>query len=334
MHAMEGIMRRRYVMALGGAVAALQQSGALAQSRARTPRVGYLWHAGSAEEEEPYFSALRDGFARLSYVEGRTVELIHRFPNEDPARFLAMAEELVAQRVDVLMGGGATAPFLKRATSRIPIVFMFVADPVGMGLADSLARPGGNATGLTNFGRDIAGKRLQILQQLVPGITRVGFVVNPSLPATRLYVDVMTDAAGRLGLSLHVFGANSIEEFEPTFDAMVKAGMQAVTLAQGGTAFQARALTPRLALARRLPLLSYSRETFEHGALASYGPSNVEAVIRSTVFVDKILRGAKPAEIPVEQPTTLELLINLKTAQALGLSIADHLRQAASEVVD
>ena len=325
--------RREFVTLLANAMAAIPAL-ARAQQAGKVPTVGHLWHAGSAKEEEPYFTALREGFAKLGYIDGRNFKLIHRFPNEVPDAFRSMAAELVAMNVDVLMGGGFGAVYLRQATSTIPIVFMFVADPVGIKLVQSLARPGGNATGVSNFGRDIAGKRLQILKELVPGLSRVGLLINSNLPATRMYVDVTKEGADRLRLELQTFDARTLDEMEPAFDAMSKAGMQAVVVAQGGTAFQARAIIPKLALDRRLPLCAYSRETFEPGALVSYGPSNLEAIYRSAVYVDKILKGAKPSEIPVEQPTQFELLINLKTASALGLNVPLHLQQIANEVVD
>jgi putative tryptophan/tyrosine transport system substrate-binding protein len=325
--------RREFVTLLGSAMAAIPAI-ARAQQAGKMPTVGHLWHAGSAEEEEPYYSALRDGFAKLGYIDGRNFKLIHRFPNEVPEAFRTMAAELVDMKADVLMGGGIGAPYLKQATSTIPIVFMFIADPVGIKLVQSLARPGGNATGVSNFGRDIAGKRLQLLKELVPGLSRVGFLINSNLPATRMYVEVMKEGAAQLQLDLQTFDARALNEMEPAFDAMVKAGMQAATIAQGGTAFQARATNPKLALDRRLPLCGYSRETFEHGALASYGPSNLEAIHRSAVYADKILKGAKPSELPVEQPTQFELLINLKTAKALGLNVPLHLQQIANELIE
>ena len=198
----------------------------------------------------------------------------------------------------------------------------------------SIARPGGNATGLSNFGRDLVGKRLQILKDLVPGLSRVAFLINPNVPVTRMFVDVTQSAATELGLQLRTFDAHSIDEVEPAFDAIAKAGMQAVTIGQGGVNFQARATIPKLALARGLPLCATSRETFEHGALASYGPDLIEMCYRSTVYVDKILKGAKPGDIPVEQPTKFELLINLKTAKALGLQIPLHVQQLAHEMIE
>jgi len=316
---------------LGGALTLPRTARAQAH---KVPTVAYLWHAANEAEEEPYIGAIREGFARLGYKDGQNIKLIHRFPNEVPERFQSMAAELVSMNVDVLMGGGIGAPYLKRATDKIPIVFMFVADPVGIGLVKSLARPGGNATGLSNFGRDIAGKRLQLLKDLVPGLSRVAFLINPDLPATRMYVDVMQSAAIELGLQLRTFDARSIGQMEPAFDAMTKEGMQAVTIEQGGTNYQARAIIPKLALARRLPLGAYSKETFEHGALVSYGPDQIDTCYRSAVYVDKILKGTKPSDIPVEQPTKFELLVNLKTAKALGLQIPLHIQQIADEMIE
>src|SRR5262249_21322606 len=194
--------------------------------------VGYLWHAGSPQEEVPYFEALLEGFARLGYVDGRNIKLEHRFPNETPERFKSMAAELVSLNVDVLMGGAVASPYLRDATTKIPIVFMFVPDPVGMKLVQSIARPGGNITGLSNFGRDVAGKRLQLLKEIVPGLSRVALLINSDHPTTPVFIEVMRAAADQLRLVLQTFDARSLEEIEPAFDAMVRAGMQAVTPVQ------------------------------------------------------------------------------------------------------
>jgi putative ABC transport system substrate-binding protein len=324
--------RREFITLIGGAMGALPTL-ARAQQASKIPTVAYLWHAGNADEETPYFGAVRDGFAKLDYIDGHNFKLIHRFPNEKREAFRSMAAELVSMNVDVLMGGGIAAPYLKEATATIPIVFMFVADPVGIKLVQSLARPGGNATGLSNFGRDIAGKRLQFLKELVPGLSRVAFLINSDLPATRMYVEVMSSAASQLGLELRTFEASKLDDMEPAFDAMVKTGMQAVTPEQSGTNFQARAIIPKLALDRRLPLCAVSRETFEHGALVSYGPDQIETCHRSAVYVDKILKGEKPDDIPVEQPTKFEFLINLKTAKTLGLTVP-LIMQMTAEVIE
>jgi len=224
--------RREFITLLGGAAA--WPLAARAQQAGKIPTVGYLWHAGSPEEEVPYFGALQEGFARLGYIEGRNIKLEHRFPNEIPERFKSMAAELVALNVDVLMGGAIASSYLRDATAKIPIVFMFVPDPVGMKLVQSIAKPGGNITGLSNFGRDIAGKRLQLLKELVPGLTRVALLINSDQQTTPVFVEVMGAAADQLGLKLQTFDARSLDEIEPAFDAMARAGMQAVTPVQGG----------------------------------------------------------------------------------------------------
>ena len=200
-------------------------------------------------------------------------------------------------------------------------------------MVDSLARPGGNATGLSNFGRDIAGKRLQLLKEMVPGLSRIAMLINSNQQSARVYVDVTRAAAVELGLFFQPFDARSREELEPAFDAMVKAGMQAVVLAQGGTAFQWRAHYPKIAMERRLALCAFSRETFEHGALLAYGPDQIEMTRRSAVFADKIIKGIKPAEIPVEQPASFEFHLNLKTAKVLGITIPQSILIRATEIV-
>ena len=307
---------------------------ARAQPGVKVPRVGYLWHAGNAQEEGPYFQALTEGFERMGYFDGRNIKLEHRFPNEMPERFKSMAAELAASKVDVLMGGNTASGYLKLATSTIPIVFMFVADPIGLKLVNSLARPGGNATGLSSFGRDLAGKRLEFLKEAVAGLSRVALLVNPDESTARIYIDEFHAAATQLGVTIQIFEARSLEQWEPAFDAIAKAGIQAMTIINGGLSFQARAISPKLAIARRLSLCAFSKETFEFGALMSYGPDQLEMTRRSAVYVDKILKGAKPGEIPVEQPTKLEFFINLKTAKALGLTIPTSLLLAANEVIE
>ena len=328
------MIRRREFITLFGGAAVTWSLAARGQQAGKIPTVGYLWHAGSPQEEVPYFGALQEGFARLGYADGRNIKLEHRFPNETPERFKSMAAELVSLNVDVLMGGAVASPYLRNATTKIPIVFMFVPDPVGMKLVQSIARPGGNITGLSNFGRDVAGKRLQLLREIVPGLSHVALLINSDQQTTPVFIEVMGAAADQLGLVLQTFDARSLQEIEPAFDAMTRAGMQAVTPVQGGLFYQARTFIPKLAIARRLPMLAYSRETFEYGALVSYAADQVEMCRRSAVYADKILKGAKPGDLPVEQPTKFEFLINLKTAKALGLDVPAHLQQIADEVIE
>jgi len=325
-------MKRREFMAFVGGAIAAAPSIARAQSR-KIPKVGYLWHAGNAQEEHPYFGALLEGFARLGYVDGQNIRIEHRFANEVPARFKSLAEELVSLNPDVLMGGSISSSYLKNATAKIPIVFAFIPDPVGMKLVDSLARPGGNVTGLTNFGRDIAAKRLQLLKEMVPGLSRVAMLINSNQLTARMYVDVTRAAAAELGLFFQPFDARSRDELEAAFDAMVKAGMQGVVLAQGGTGFQWRAHYPKFALDRRLALCAFSKETFEHGALLAYGPDQVEMTRRSAAFADKIIKGTKPSDIPVEQPANFEFFVNLKVAKVLGITVPPTILVRATEIV-
>ena len=326
------IRRREFIITLGGAAA--WQFAARAQQGGRIPRIGFLWHAGSREEESPNIEAVIEGFAKLGYVEGRNIILEHRFPNEEPERFRTMAAELVALNVDVLMVTATGAPYLRDATTKIPIVFVAVPDPVSMRLVQSLARPGGNMTGLSNFGEELAAKRLQLLKELVPGLSRVALLVNRDLLSKGFYIEGSRMAADKLGLAIQVFELTSVEDLEPTFDAMVQAGMQAVTLAQGGFAFSRRATVAKLALARRLALCAYSKTTFDAGALMAYGPNSLDAFRRMAVYVDKILKGAQPSELPVEQPTSFELFINLRVAKTLGLDVPVHLQQIADEVIE
>jgi putative tryptophan/tyrosine transport system substrate-binding protein len=318
---------------VGGALATLP-GDARAQRAAKLPRVGYLWHAANVEEEGPYFKALIEGFGKLGYLDGRNIVLEHRFANETSERFKLLAAELVSLNVDVLMGGAVASVYLKEATTTIPIVFMFVPDPIALKLVDNLARPSGNITGLSNYAQDLVGKRLQFLKEVVAGLSRVALLVNPNLGATRAFVEETQAAAAIAGLTIRAFETRVLSELEPAFEEMVTAGMQAVVTAPGGTAFQWRAIVPKLAMAHRLPFCAFSRETFEFGALMSYGPDQIEMCRRSAVYADKILKGAKPSDLPVEQPTKFEFLFNLKTANALGLTIPPAILLRADEVIE
>lgn len=324
--------RRDFLAATCGAIATVLS---LARAQAGTiPKVGVLWHAGSAAEEGSYYTGLSEGFRDLGYVDGRNIILEHRFPNEMPERFRSMVAELVALKVDVLVTVGTqTAPYARDATASIPVVFIFVPDPVGSGFVHSLARPGKNMTGLSHFGKDLVLKRLQFLRELIPGLSRVGLLVNPNTEVATLYKRVTDSAAVELGLANQTFEARSLEELGQAFDAMVKAGMQAVTINGEGLAYQQRAGVARMTLERRLPLAVWSRESFEAGALMSYGADQVAMCRRGPVFVDKILKGAKPGDLPVEQPIKLEFLINRKVATALGLTVPLALLVRAEQVI-
>jgi putative tryptophan/tyrosine transport system substrate-binding protein len=328
------IGRREFIMLLGGAAVAWPLA-ARAQQKGKVPVVGVLWHAGSAEQEGPNFNALVEGFNALGYVDGKNIRLEHRFPNETPDRFKSMAAELVAAKVDVLVSVGATAaPYVKNATTTIPVVFSVVSDPIAAKLVDSLARPGGNVTGLTYFAEELAAKRLQFLKDGIPSLSRVGLLVNPNTYLSGPYIQESQVAATKLGLFLETFEARSLDELEPAFNKIAEAGMQAVSIIPEGVFYQGRAIIPKLALARHLPTCVWSRETLEPGALMSYGPDLLTILRRTAIYVDKILKGAKPGELPVEQPTRLQLFINLKTAKALGIELPAALLSNADDLIE
>jgi len=313
--------RRDFVGLFGGGIVALPHLAA-AQKPKRLPRVAMLWHAANAQEEGPYLEAVLQGLRDLGYDEGRTVTIDNRFPNEEPERFRSMAAELVALRPDVLLAAGApAAAAAKNATATVPIVFIVVPDPIGSKLVDNLARPSGNVTGLTNFAGQLSAKRLQHLKEMLPGLSRVALLLNPGVQITRRYVDESEAAAQTLGLTLQIVEARTLDDLPKAFDAMVKGNAQATAVNAEGLFFQGRALVAELALARRLPLCVYSRETLVAGALLSYGPDHRAIFRRAAVYADKIIKGAKPNELPVEQPTQFEFLINRKTASALGIAI-------------
>jgi len=325
------ISRRALIV---GAISSLSASALAHGQAARIPRVGVLWHAANIEEETPYFQSLIEGFSTLGYIAGRNITLEHRFPDEKPELFTRMAAELVSMRCDVLVGVGSAAVYVKRATSTIPIVFMYVPDPVGAGLAESIRRPGGNATGLTNFSVDLTAKRLQHFKEVVPSVTRVGLLINPTANISGLYVTQSREAAPKLGLTTEVFEVPVLGQLDQAFDAMVRAGMQGVVINAESLFYQGKQRIAKLALTRRLPACVWVKELVDDGALVSYGVDQRAISRRVAVYVDRILKGEKPAEIPVEQPTKFEVIINMKTAKALGLTIAPTALLRADQIIE
>jgi putative tryptophan/tyrosine transport system substrate-binding protein len=325
-------MKRRDVMALIAGAAALPLA-ARGEERRRVPKVGVLWHAADKDGEWPYYGCLLDGFQELGYTSGN-IELIHRFPNEKPEQFQSMAAELVALAPDVLVGVSAAAPYLKNATSTLPMVFMYVADPIGTKLVESIRHPGGNATGLTNFSLELVGKRLEYLKEISPQLTKAAMMVNPTNPISSFYIEQSNAAGPKLGLTCKPYNVGTFDGLEPAFDAMVADGMEAVTLNSESLFYAAKKRIAELALARKLPCCGYVKEVLEAGVLISYGADQRLIARRTAYYVDRILKGEKPAEMPVEQPTGFQLCINLTTAKALGLSIPPTLLTSADEVIE
>jgi putative ABC transport system substrate-binding protein len=329
-------MRRRdFIKALGGTSVAWLPS-AHAQHPNKNPRVGVLWHAGSAQEEAIYLGALQQGLEGLGYVDGKTITLEHRFPNEKPERFVSLANELAVLRPDVLVTVTQQATVAaKHATATIPIVFVAVPDPVGVKLIDSLSHPGGNITGLTHIAAELSGKRLSLFKEAFPQMTRVALLVNANNhEMTTRYIDETKAAATAMGLDVRPVEVGSLADLNDAFDKIVTGRLEGVTVPAEPLFYQGRSLVAQAANMRRLPLMVHSRELLEAGALMSYGPDQRRIFRRAAVYVDKILKGEKPADLPVEQPTKFELLINNKTARAIGFTIPESLLLRADEVIE
>jgi putative ABC transport system substrate-binding protein len=327
--------RREFITLLGGGAAAWPLVAGAQQSR-HLPVVGLLWHAGSAEEEAVYLGAVRQGLSDHGYVEGQNVTLENRFPAEIPERFVSLAAELAALNVNVLVAINRIAALAaQRATTTIPIVFVAVPDPVGSKLVASLAHPGGNITGLTNFAYDLTAKRVEFLKAVVPTVSHVALLVNPNdRDSAKTYIEESYAAANKLGLILQPVEVRTPSDLLSAFSKTIDDQVDGVVVSQDGLFYAARKVIADLALARKLPLAVYSRETVDAGALLSYGPSNYRIFRASGAYIDKILKGAKPVDLPVEQPTKFEFIVNLKTAKALGLDLSPILLSRADEVIE
>jgi putative tryptophan/tyrosine transport system substrate-binding protein len=329
-------MRRREFITLVGCAAATPPLAARAQqSASRIPVVGVLWHAGNADEEDIFLNVLRKAFNDLGYIEGKNIVLKHRFPGENPERFRVLAQELVDSKVDALIAVttlGAIA--LKKLTSTIPIVFVLVGDPIGAGLVENLARPGGNATGLSIMQVDLSGKCLGLLKEAVPNLTHVGLLFDPADPFGPRSLVAYQAAAAALGLSVSPAYLTGAADIDPTFAKMTEENADGIIFGSGSVLSNLRAQLGASVLAHRLPTLSYVAEEVPYGLLLSYGQNLPDYFRRAVSYLDRILKGARPADLPVEQPTKLELVLNRKTAKTLGLTFPQTLVVSADEVIE
>jgi putative ABC transport system substrate-binding protein len=328
------LRRRELITLLGSGIA--WPLAARARDAAKVPTIGVLWHAGNPEEEQPFFGALQKGFNELGYFEGQNIRLEHRFPNELPDEFRRMIAELAAMNVDVIVSVAPASNWVRDANVTIPHVFVNVPDPVGSKFVESLSHPGGIATGLSMLGVDLTKKRLQFLLDCVPTLKSLAMLVQrfPVATAQRLFIELTQAACAELGLEFHLFEAATLTELTGVFDAMVAAGVQGVSVGPSGLFYQGKATIAALAFARKLPTCWWARELMVPGALLAYGPSLATIVRRAPLYVDKILKGAKPADLPVEQPTKFELIINLGVAKNLGIDVPPMLLAQADEVVE
>jgi putative ABC transport system substrate-binding protein len=306
---------------------------AQAQQQAKVAKIGWLG-AGSASAQGGPRELFWREFSKLGYVEGKNISFESRYGEGNFSRLPTLADELVRLKVDVLvMNTTPAALAAKNATKTIPIVFFGVSDPVTAGLVDSLARPGGNITGFTNIAPVLAGKRLELLKETVPKLSRVAVLWDPQAPGSTQQWKENQLPARELGLQLHSMEVSTADKYEGAFKDAIKARSAALAVTQNPLAGSNRKQIADLAAKHRLPAM-YPRGAFaDSGGLMSYGPDEVESYKRAAWMVDKILKGAKPADIPVEQPTTFELVINLKTAKALGLTIPPIVLMRAQRVV-
>jgi putative ABC transport system substrate-binding protein len=306
-----------------------------AQQTAKIPKIGYLFAVSDTPGSRVGArQAIRRELETLGYIEGKNIVFEARYADNKLDRFPNLADELVRLKVDVLVASttpGALAA--KNSTRTLPIIFLTVADPVAVGLVDSLARPGGNITGVTNISSVLAGKRLELLKETVPKLSRVAVLWNPQNPGSALNWKESQLPARELGLQLHSIEVSSYDRYESAFKEIIEARSSALVVMQDPVALSNRKIIADLAAKNRLPAI-YPGEDFVHsGGLMSYGPDRAEAYRRVAVFVDKILKGTKPADIPVEQPTKFELVINLNSAKSLGLTIPPIVLTRAMKVV-
>ena len=327
-------MDRRAFLA-GSAALLAAPLAAEAQQAGKVVRIGLLSYAASDSASAARWKAFRDGLRELGYVEGQNVIFESRWGDGQVGRLRGLAAELIDAKVDILATATSEAALAaKQATSSIPIVTATGADPVELGLVASLARPGGNVTGVFSMSNELAGKRLELLKQLIPRVSRVAFLRDSDNRASALNLREAESAARILGLTVQGVGVRGPKELDAAFVAMKRARADAVIVGENTPFFADRRRIADLAVMHRLPTVAQAKEYAEAGGLVSYGPDYPDQFRRAATFVDKILKGAKPGDLPVEQPTKFELVINLKTAKALGLTIPPSLLARADQVIE
>ena len=307
-----------------------------AQQPAKIPRVGVLRPGNPPPGDFGHREAFEGGLRNLGWTPGTNILIEYRFAEGKPERLSELATELVRLPVDVIVASAPTGVrAAQQATRTIPIVMSTLADPVGEGFVVSLARPGGNITGLTLDSEDLAGKQLELLKEALPKLSRVGVLRNPRSPGYDVAKRQIEAAARRLKLEMKDFPVSRPEELAPTFAAMSQARVGAILVRRDVLVVEPnRAAVVALAAQRRLPAMYNFRQFPDSGGLMSYGANFNDIQRRSAGFVDKILKGAKPADLPIEQPTTFELVINLKSAKALGLTLSPSLLLRADQIIE
>ena len=325
--------RREFITLLGGAAVG-RSLAASAQTQPKIPRVGYVFGSTPTSVKHD-IEVFRQGLRELGYVEGQTIVLELRWAEGRAERMPELMAELVGLKVDVLVAvSSAAVVAAKNATQTIPIVILG-NDPVGLGAIASLSRPGGNVTGLSFYNEAITGKRLELLKEVVPGLARVGVLRNPLNPSHPIYWKETEVAAQKLGVALEALAVRRPEDFEAAFATAKQRNAQALLVFDDLLTVTYRSRFTALAASNRLPVMyPYRQFPLDAGGLMSYGPSTAPLFRRAAILVDKILKGAKPADLPVEQPTKFELLVNVKVAKALGLTVPPSLLTLADELIE
>jgi ABC-type uncharacterized transport system substrate-binding protein len=323
--------RRDFIKVIGGG-AAMWPLAARAQQPARVPTIGFLGTANPSGWGQ-WAAVFKQRLHDLGWIEGRNVAIELRWAEGRSERYAEIATEFVRLKVDVIVTTGGAVPAIMQRTSVIPIVFAAALDPVGSGMVASLARPGGNVTGLSLQSIDLSSKRLELLREIIPGLRKLGILANVAYPAAAEEMGQVQSMARSLGLEVATTEIRRAEDIAPAFEAL-KGHAQALYVAPDPLLFAHRVQINNLTLGARLAAISFNREYVEAGALMSYGPNYLDLFRKAAEYVDKILRGAKPGDLPVQQPTKFELVINLTTAKILGLAVPPAVLARADELIE
>ncbi len=327
-------MRRREFITLLGGAAVTWPLAARAQYKGKLPRVGFMGNSTAALEAN-LVGSFRDGLRELGYEENRNIIIEFRWADGKYERFPALVAELLSAKVDVIVTAGTPATLaVTKATSTVPLVMVAVGDPVGTGIVPSLARPGGNITGLSSIAPDLEGKRLNLLREVVPELSRVAFFLNPANAFHTVSIRQARAAAQTLRIKLQSVEVRKSEDLDTAFAAILKERPDALLILADRVFLHNRKRMMDFCTQNRLPTMVPYRELVEAGGLISYGPSYEYMHRRAAIYVDKILKGTKPADLPIEQPTKFTLVINLKTAKTLDLTVSSELLALADDVIE
>jgi putative ABC transport system substrate-binding protein len=324
-------MRRREFITMIGGVAAWPLA---AHAQQKIPRIGFMGNSTAALESN-LVDAFREGLRELGYEEGRNIAIEYRWADGNYDRFPTLAAELIATKVDAIVTAGTPAALaVKRATTTVPLVMVAVGDPIGTGLVPSLARPGGNLTGLSSIAPDLEGKRLQLLREVVPALSHVAMFVNSLNPFHVSSMKQARAAAQAMGIKLQLHDIRKSEDLDDTFAAIRKERPDALLILADRVFLHNRQRMMDFTNEQRLPNINAYKELVEVGGLMSYGPSYEDMHKRAAIYVDKILKGTKPADLPIEQPSKFTFIVNLKAAKALGVTVPSQLLGLADQLID